>query len=135
MFLDNKCLTANIVYKAVVSALGKPDKKYFDIAETSFKDRFRSQARDFCHKKYDNSTERSKYMWKLKDEKITANIKWNIMSVVHGTPKGGACKLCLTEKFWLLKHFNYKHLVNKKSEFFSKSRHEKKLQVKSAENG
>ena len=36
-------------------------------------------------------------MWKLKDENITANIKWN-MSMVHGTPKGGVSKLCLTEK-------------------------------------
>ena len=72
-------------------------------------------------------------MWQLKDEKVTANIKWNIMSIVHGTPKGGFCKLSLTEKFWLLKHFNDEHLVNKKSEFLSKCRHENKLPVKSAE--
>ena len=35
---DNKCLTANIVHKLVVSAPSKPDNKYFGIAETSFKD-------------------------------------------------------------------------------------------------
>ena len=34
--LDNKCLTANIVYKRVVSAPSKPDK-YFGIAETYLK--------------------------------------------------------------------------------------------------
>ena len=73
----------------MVSALGKPDKKYFDIAETSFKDRFRNHTRDFRLKKYVNSTELSKYMWKLKDEKITASTKWNIMSIAHGTPKDG----------------------------------------------
>ena len=67
--------------------------------------------------------------------KITANVKWSIMSIVHGTPKGGVCKLCLTEKSWLLKHFNDEHLLNKKSEFISKWRHEKKLVVKSAEKG
>ena len=33
--LDNKCLTANIVYKAVVLALSKPDRKYIGITETS----------------------------------------------------------------------------------------------------
>ena len=38
------------------------------------------------------------------------------MSIVHGTPKGGVCKLLLTEKVWLLKHFNNEHLLNKKSE-------------------
>ena len=57
--LDNKCLTANIVYKAVVSTPSKPDKKYFVIAETSFKDRFRNHTREFRHKKYVKSTELS----------------------------------------------------------------------------
>ena len=122
--LDNICLTANIVYKALVSANNKSDKKYFGIAETSFIDRFRNHTRDFHHKKYGSSTELSKYIWKLKDEKITATIKWNIMPIVHGTPKGGVCKLSLTEKFWLLKHFYDEHLLNKKSEFISKCKHE-----------
>ena len=49
--LDHKCLTANNVYKAVVSAPSKPDKKYFGIAETSYKDRFRNHIIDFRHKK------------------------------------------------------------------------------------
>ena len=58
------------------------------------------------------------------------------MSIVHGIPKGGVCKLCLTEKFWVLKHFNDEHLLNKKSEFIiSKGRHENKLLVKSVEKG
>ena len=139
--LDNKCLIANIVYKAVVSAPSKPDKKYFGIAETSFKYSFRNRTRYFRHKKYVNSTKLSKDMWKLKEEKITANVKLNIcqslsiMSIVHGTPKGGVCKLCLTEKFWLLKHFNDKNLLNKKSEFITKCRNENKLLVKSVEKG
>ena len=119
----------------MVSAPSKPDKKYFGIAETSFKDRFRNHARDFRHKKYVNSTELSKYMWKLKDENITASIKWNIMSIAHGIPNSGVCKLCLTEKFWLLKNFNDEHLLNKKSEFISTCRHENKLLVKSVEKG
>ena len=67
--------------------------------------------------------------------KYSANIKWNIMSIVHGTPQGGVYKLCLTEKFCLLQHFNDKHLLNKKSEFISKCRHENKLLVKSVEKG
>ena len=45
-------------------------------------------------------------MWKLKDGKITANIKWNIMSIAYGTPKSGVFRLCLNEKSWLLKYFN-----------------------------
>ena len=53
-------------------------------------------------------------MWKLKDEKTTPSIKWKIMSIIHGTPKGDVCKLCLTGNFWLLKHFNDEYLLNKK---------------------
>ena len=68
--LDNKYLTANIV-----SVRSKPDKKYFGIAETSYKDQFRNRTRDSHQKKYVNSTKLSKYMWKLKNEKITASIK------------------------------------------------------------
>ena len=34
-----------------------------------------------------------------------------------------------------MKHFNDKHLLNKKSEFISKCRHENKLLVKSVEKG
>ena len=50
-------------------------------------------------------------------------------------PKMAFAKLYLTEKFWLLKHFNDKHLLNKKSEFTSKCRHENELLVKSVEKG
>ena len=57
------------------------------------------------------------------------------MSISNGTPKGGVCKLCLTEKLWLLKHFNDEHPLNKKLEFISMCRHENKLLVKSADKG
>ena len=60
--LDNNCLAANIVYKVVVSTPGKPDKKYFGIAETAFKECFRNHIRGFRHKMYVNNTDLSKYM-------------------------------------------------------------------------
>ena len=53
------------------------------------------------------------------------------MSVINCRPKGGVCRLGLTEKLWLLKHFNNVNLLNKKSEFISKCRHENKLLIKS----
>ena len=57
----NKCLTTNNVYEAVGSVASKPDKKYFGIAETKFKERFRNHMRDFRHKKYVNSRKLPKY--------------------------------------------------------------------------
>ena len=93
----------------MVPPTSKPDDKYFGIAET-----------EFPLKSYANSTELSKYIWKWKDKKIMLYIKRNIMPIVHGFPKDGVCKLYLTEKFLLSKHFNDRHLLNKKSEFLSK---------------
>ena len=72
-------------------------------------------------------------MWKLKDEKTIPRIKYNRMSIVHGITEGEVFKFCLTGKFWVRKHFNDENLLNKKSEFISKCRHENKLLVKPAE--
>ena len=51
----------------MVSVPSLPDKKCFGIAETSLKDRFRNHTRDFCHRRYVNCTDLSKYKCKLKD--------------------------------------------------------------------
>ena len=57
------------------------------------------------------------------------------MSLVNCRPGGGVCRLCLTAKLWILKHFNDVNLLNKKLEFISKCRQENKLLIKSAEKG
>ena len=85
--LDNKCLTPSTVYRAIVLTIHKPDKKYFGISETPFKDRYNNYTKDFRHKEYVNSTELSKYILKLKDEGETPSITWNIMSVVNFVPE------------------------------------------------
>ena len=54
--LKKKCSNADIGYKAVISAHSEPDKKYFGIAEITFKDQLRNYTRDFRHKKYVNTT-------------------------------------------------------------------------------
>ena len=58
-----------------------------------------------------------------------------MMSVVNFRPREDFCRLCLTEELWLLKHFSDVNLLNKKSEFISKCRHENELQIKWAEKG
>ena len=108
----------------MVSATSTPDNNFFCIAETTFKEGFRSNRRDSHHKKYANSTELSKYMWKLENEIIASKIKCSIKPISHDTPRDGLCKLCLTEKVWLLKHFNDENLLNEKSELINKCRHE-----------
>ena len=52
------------------------------------------------------------------------------MSAVNCRPRGGVCRLCLTEKLWLLKHFHDVNLLSKKSEFIGECRHENKTTKK-----
>ena len=79
--------------------------------------------------------ETGSHVWKLKGEGETPSITWNIMSVVNCRPRGGVCRLCLTAKLWILKHFNDVNLLNKKLEFISKCSPKNKLLIKSAEKG
>ena len=53
----------NIVYKAKVSNKTNNEcKRYVGASETPFKERFQNHTRDFKHKKYEKSTELSKYI-------------------------------------------------------------------------
>ena len=52
----------------------------------------------YTHKKYRNSTELSKYIWKLKDANIAPTVTWKVVAKVFSNTKIKFCKLCLTEK-------------------------------------
>ena len=45
------------------------------------------------------------------------------------------CKLCLTEKYFILNNLGDNKLLNKKSEFVNKCRHQKKLLLKFMNHG
>ena len=59
------------------------EKFYFGLADTTFKERFRSHIKDFKHEKYENSTELVKYMWQLKRDNISFSIKWASIAKVY----------------------------------------------------
>ena len=48
---------------------------------------------------------------------------------VYGNPKHNFCRLCLKEKLLINKFPNQNILLNKRSEFISKCRHENKLLI------
>ena len=59
------------------------EKKYYlGATGTPFKERFGSHMRNFKRLKYRNSTELSKYIWKLKDANILPVIEWSILTKV-----------------------------------------------------
>ena len=119
--LNNKYLTPNIVYEAQITNNTNDDqKRYLEASETPFKERFDNHKRDFKDKKYEKCTELSKYVWSLQSQVIIPNIKWRIVKKVHNVISSNYCKLCLTEKFYIIESLDDKNLLNKKSELESK---------------
>ena len=114
--IENKCLTPKIVYRAdVVNNTNDEQKFYLRVSETPFKERFRNHTKEFKNVRYRNSTELSKYVWKLKDDDITPIISWSIVAKVYSKTKVNYCKLCLTEKLHIINNINDNRLLNKKS--------------------
>ena len=80
--------------------------------------------------KYRNSTELSKYIWHFKNLNITPKILWEIAAVIRCATKIDCCKLCLTEKLYIVS-FGNSQLV--KSGLVNACRHKKQVIVKKFE--
>ena len=121
-------MTPKIVYQADVRNDTNDEKKfYLGVSETPFKERFRNHKKEFAHKKYRNSTELSKYIWQLKDANITPIVTWKVVAKVFSDTKINFCKLCLTEKVFIINEFNDSQLLNRSSELINTCRHQNKL--------
>ena len=130
--LDNKCLTASLIYNAKVTTTetNPTTKNYIGLTEGTFKQRYNQHKLTFRHRRYINSTELSKHIWQLKDKDINFNIQWSIIAKASTYSNSSKkCDLCLTEKLMIIKHSNNK-LLNKRSELISKCRHENKFYLK-----
>jgi hypothetical protein len=125
--LENNCLTTSIVYNAQVTTEDDtPAKNYIGLTEGTFKQRYTQHKLSFRNKKYANSTELSKYIWKLQDIKKNYNIKWSVITSAKAYSNiSKKCNLCLAEKLNIIKA-NKANLLNKRSELISKCRHENK---------
>ena len=95
--LENKCLTARVIYEADVITLNTSRKFYFGLSDAPFKERYDNHKRDFRNKGYEKSTEPSKYIWSFQENGIEFTIYWKILSHVKGITKHGYCSLCLTK--------------------------------------
>ena len=127
--LDNKCLTSSIIYNAQVTT-NSATKNYIGLTEGTFKQRFSQHKATFKHRKYTNSTELSKYIWKLRDNNQDFNIKWTIINRARSYNNiSKRCDLCLTEKLMIITA-NPDRILNKRSELISKCRHENKFYLR-----
>ena len=130
--MENRCLTPQIIYCVNVSNNKDNDSKfYYGLTEMSFKERYGNHKRSFRHERYRNDTELSKYIWDLTCAHKVPTIKWSIVRKMHGNAKSYFCKLCLTEKYFILNDLGDNKLLNKKSEFVNKCCHQNKLLLSS----
>ena len=129
--LNGECLTPKVIYLADVSNEANNDQKfYLSLVETTFKERYNNHKQNVKHIKYQYNTELTKYIWNLESNSIKCNIQWNVVDKVYGNAYSRMCKLCLTEKLWIINHINDNNILNKKSERINKCRYLNKFLVK-----
>ena len=122
--LQHKCLTPGIVYQStVINNKDNVENIYFSLCETAFKERYRNRTTSFRLEKNRNVAELSNYIWALSKDKIVPFIKWKILCIARGKRTSNYCRLCLTEKFFIINSFGDDGVLNKRSETVNKWRH------------
>ena len=79
--LNGHCQIGEVVYEGTLSS-NQPnykEKKYFGIAEESFKGRLYNHNFSFRNKFYKNDTELSKKLWQIKMKNYASKITWRII--------------------------------------------------------
>ena len=108
-------------------------KFYIGLTSLEFKKRFQNHKTTLNKKEKRESTELSKYVWTLKDERIDHKITWKILTKVNEKSNGKKnCKLCDME---MLKILEYKkkygtNCLNKRREIANACRHRSKKKLK-----
>ena len=125
--LQNVCKTPKVIYMAEVSNDTDDEKrKYIGLTERSFKERYNNHTSSFSNRKYQKSTELSKYIWLLKDANKIPTIQWRILKSINCDLNSKQCILCLYEKLYIINNIDDSDLLNKRTEFVSKCRHQNK---------
>ena len=123
--LNGLCQTKNVIYEATVSSndpFYKP-QKYIGLSETTFKKRFANHKKSFKNNRYENDTELSKEIWKIKKQNFVPIITWKIRKKSPGFNRSSMkCFLCLNEKLEIIS-YEGDNLLNKRSELISKCIH------------
>ena len=122
--LDQKCLTDNLVYQAIVTLPNQETKTYVGQTSTDFKSRLSTHKHSFKNPN-DNQTRLSKYVLEVKSQGIEPNVSWKIIDRGKSfSPVTGVCQLCVKEAFYILFKPELAQL-NLRSEIFSPCLHKK----------
>ena len=95
---------------------------YSSIPDTPFKERFENHKTSFRHRSRLTASDLSKYYWKLVENSAVPTIKFSIAKRVKGNTFISNCKLRQSEKVFITRNLDGVNVLNKRSEFISKSR-------------
>ena len=95
---------------------------YSSIPDTPFKERFENHKTSFRHRSRLTASDLSKYYWKLVENSAVPTIKFSIAKSVKRNASISNCKLRLSEKVFIIRNLDGVNVLNKRSEFISKSR-------------
>ena len=127
--LQGSCRSKAIVYTAKVATEDGINRSYIGLTDNAFKTRYANHLQSFSNKSYENSTELSKFIWRIKHINKAFNISWSILSRASAYSNASKrCNLCLTEKLRII-NADKSTLLNKRSELVSKCRHENKYRL------
>ena len=120
-------MSDGVVYKAVITS-DSDTKEYIGSCSTSFKLRYGNHKNSFVNLKKKNDTELSNYIWQLKNLNKSFKIDWKIITKCKCYSKGSLnCKLCLTEKMYILTSDKIKTINNR--ELILKCHHKNKFKL------
>ena len=76
---------------------------YVGMTGNSFKTRYYNHIKSFKNKRYNNETDFSKYIWKLKENEVEHTITWKKLRQSNTCQRrSGLCNLCIEEKVEIL---------------------------------
>ena len=130
-------LTENTIYQATVTHVETQSNNhvnytdtrnimkatYAGLTSTTFKIRYANHTMSFRDEKYRSKTTLSQYIWNLKDQGITYDITWKILSIAKPySPSTKTCNLCAKENFYIIAKPSTA-TMNKRNELTSLCRH------------
>ena len=126
--LSGKCLQGNVVYKATITSQIET-KEYIGSTGNQFKKRWYAHISDIKNEN-NKGTELSRYIWSLKNNNTSYDLKWSIMHKIREMKNiGKICKTCNLEKIEIALA-NKKRILNKRQELFYTCPHFRKFYFK-----
>ena len=127
--LEVGCLEKSLVYKAKVK---NSNKFYYGLTANTFKSRYNRHLQTFRNQDLSNDTKLAEHIWSLKNgnRQDRVVVEWEKIENAQALKQGGRiCNLCNTEKYHIIMEKDGQKMLNKKTEFVAKCRHERQYML------